>query len=134
MKARFQQDLSILDRIFATKKRNFRCNVLLVHCRNVVVAISPDTPNSENNEKIVEGIKEWITQGTKRTHMMSAILLIIVNCLAEPSIMDVICVRLPGQREAARGDEGEGGDRPRLHPHPQQLDVRRCQDDCESHL
>ena len=48
--------------------------------------------------------------------------------------MDVICVRLPGQREAARGDEGKGGDRPRLHPHPQQLDVRRRQDDLEGHF
>ena len=54
----------------------------MVHCRNVLVAISPDTPNTENNEKIVEGIKEWITQGSM--HMMSAMFVIIVNCLVAP--------------------------------------------------
>ena len=36
--------------------------------RNVVVAISPDTPSTSSNEAIVEGIKEWITQGNEKLH------------------------------------------------------------------
>ena len=36
--------------------------------RNVVVAISPDTPSTSNNEALIEGIKEWITQGNEKLH------------------------------------------------------------------
>ena len=36
--------------------------------RNVVVAISPDTPSTSDNEAIIEGIKEWITAGNEKLH------------------------------------------------------------------
>ena len=35
---------------------------------NIVVAISPDTPSTDENQDIIDGIKEWITAGNEKLH------------------------------------------------------------------